>query len=56
MLVPAACEGCGISFSDFSMLAWIVGLYEVEEDAKRRRRKHPEWDDATWHAYRDLIA
>lgn len=34
------------------MLAWIVGLYEVEEDAKKQRKKHPEWDDATWHAYR----
>jgi transposase len=35
------------------MLAWIVGLYEVEEDAKKQRKKHPEWDEATWHAYRD---
>jgi transposase len=34
------------------MLAWVVGLYEVEEDAKKERKKHPEWDDATWHAYR----
>ena len=34
-------------------LAWIVGLYKVEDDAKEQRRKHPEWDDATWHAYRD---
>ena len=34
------------------MLAWIVGLYEVEEDAKKARKKHPEWDDATWHAHR----
>jgi transposase len=34
------------------MLAWIVELYEVEEDAKKERKKHPEWDDATWHAYR----
>jgi transposase len=34
------------------MLAWVVGLYEVEEDAKKERKKHPEWDDAAWHAYR----
>jgi hypothetical protein len=34
------------------MLAWIVGLYEVEDDAKQVRKKHPEWDDAAWHAYR----
>ena len=34
------------------MLAWVVGLYDVEEDAKKVRKKHPEWDDATWHAYR----
>jgi transposase len=34
------------------MLAWIVGLYEVEEDAKKEWKKHPEWDDATWHADR----
>jgi len=34
------------------MLAWIVGLYEVEEQAKKARKKHPDWDDATWHAYR----
>jgi hypothetical protein len=34
------------------MLAWVAGLYEVEEDAKKERKKHPGWDDATWHAYR----
>jgi transposase len=34
------------------MLAWVVGLYEIEEDAKKARKKHPEWDDAAWHAYR----
>jgi transposase len=34
------------------MLAWIAGLYEVEDDAKGARKKRPEWNDATWHAYR----
>jgi transposase len=34
------------------LLAWVVGLYKIEEDAKEARRKHPEWDDATWHAHR----
>jgi transposase len=34
------------------LLAWVVGLYEVEEDAKKARKKHPEWDDAAWYAYR----
>jgi transposase len=34
------------------MLAWIAGLYEVEDDAKKARKKHPEWDDARGHAYR----
>jgi transposase len=34
------------------LLAWVVGLYEVEEAAKKARKKHPEWDDAAWHAYR----
>jgi transposase len=34
------------------MLAWVAGLYEVEGDAKKARKKHPEWDEATWHAYR----
>ena len=34
------------------MLAWVAGLYEVEDDAKKAREKHPEWDDATWYAYR----
>jgi transposase len=34
------------------VLAWIAGLYEVEDDAKQARKKHPEWDDAIWHAYR----
>ena len=34
------------------LLAWVVGLYQVEEDAREMRRKHPGWDDATWHAYR----
>jgi transposase len=35
------------------MLAWIAGLYQVEDDAKEARKKHPDWDDATWHAHRD---
>jgi transposase len=35
-----------------TMLAWVVGLYEVEDDARKERKKHPDWDDATWHAYR----
>jgi transposase len=34
------------------MLAWVVGLYKVEEDAKDARKAHPEWDDAAWHAHR----
>jgi transposase len=34
------------------MLAWVAGLYEVEEDAKLARKKHPDWDDVTWHAHR----
>jgi transposase len=34
------------------VLAWIAGLYEVEDDAKQARKKHPEWDDLIWHAYR----
>ena len=34
------------------LLAWVVGLYAVEEDARTARKKHPEWDDTAWHAYR----
>ncbi|HEY1435511.1 MAG TPA: IS66 family transposase, partial [Thermoanaerobaculia bacterium] len=34
------------------LLAWVVGLYEVEEEAKEARKKHPGWDDTAWHAYR----
>jgi transposase len=34
------------------VLAWVGGLYKVEEDAKGARKDHPEWDDATWHAHR----
>jgi transposase len=34
------------------VLAWVVGLYEVEEDAKLARKKHPDWDDVAWHAHR----
>jgi len=34
------------------VLAWIVGLYKIEDDAKEAWKKHPEWDDAAWHAYR----
>jgi transposase len=34
------------------MLAWVGGLYQVEEDAKKQRKNHPEWDDAAWHASR----
>ena len=34
------------------VLAWVGGLYEVEDDARKARKNHPEWDDATWHAYR----
>ena len=33
-------------------LAWIGELYKIEEDAKKLRKKHPDWDDATWHAHR----
>ncbi len=33
-------------------LAWIVGLYKVEDDAKEERVQHPEWDDAAWYTYR----
>ena len=28
------------------------GLYEIEEDARVARKKHPQWDDASWHAFR----
>jgi len=34
------------------LLAWVAGLYEVEEEAKEARREHADWDDATWHAHR----
>jgi transposase len=34
------------------MLAWVAGLYEVEDDAKEARKNHPEWDDVAWHAFR----
>jgi transposase len=34
------------------VLGWITGLYAIEEDAKKARKEHPEWDDAVWHAYR----
>lgn len=34
------------------MLAWVGGLYEIEEEAKKARKRHPEWDGASWHAYR----
>jgi transposase len=34
------------------LLAWVAGLYEVENDAKEVRQQHPQWDDAAWHAYR----
>jgi transposase len=34
------------------LLAWVAGLYEVEEEAKEARKGHPDWDDATWHAHR----
>jgi transposase len=34
------------------VLAWVTGLYTVEDNAKEARKKHPDWDDATWHAYR----
>jgi transposase len=34
------------------MLAWVAGLYEVEDDARKARKKHTDRDDATWHAYR----
>src|SRR4051812_31269992 len=34
------------------MLAWVAGLYEVEDDAKLARKKHPDWDDVAWHAHR----
>jgi transposase len=34
------------------VLAWVGGLYEIEEDAREARKKHPEWDDAAWHTFR----
>ena len=34
------------------MLAWVAKLYEVEDDARAARERHPEWDDAAWHAHR----
>jgi transposase len=34
------------------VLAWVAGLYKIEEDVKEARKKHPEWDEATWHGYR----
>lgn len=34
------------------VLAWVGGLYKIEEDAREARKKHPEWDDAAWHAHR----
>jgi hypothetical protein len=34
------------------MLAYVAGLYDVEDEAKQERAKHPDWDDAAWHAYR----
>ena len=34
------------------LLAWVARLYTIEEDAKAARRKHPDWDDMSWHAYR----
>ena len=34
------------------VLAWVAGLYTVEEDAKEARRNRSEWDDSTWHGYR----
>lgn len=34
------------------MLAWIGGLYEVEDAAKQAGKKRPEWDDATWREHR----
>jgi transposase len=34
------------------MLAWVAGLYQVEDAAKVVRKDHPEWDDDAWHAYR----
>jgi transposase len=34
------------------LLAWVVGLYEVEEDAKKARKRHPEWGGAAWYTFR----
>lgn len=34
------------------MLAWVGGLYEIEDDARKAHERHPEWDDVTWHAFR----
>ena len=34
------------------MLAWVAGVYKVEEDAKLARKTHPDWDAVVWHAYR----
>jgi transposase len=47
----------GVPTRSRPMLARIVGPYEAEEAMKKGRKKHPEWDDATWHAHRhDLRA
>ena len=37
------------------MLAWVAGLYQVEDEAKQERVKLPEWGDTAWHAYRDEL-
>jgi transposase len=37
------------------MLAYVAGLYAVEDEAKQERKKQPEWDDAAWHAYRSEL-
>jgi transposase len=34
------------------LLAWVVGLYQVEEEAKKAKKQHPQWDDTAWYAYR----
>ena len=34
------------------ILARVAQLYEIEDDAKEARKKHPEWDEPAWHASR----
>ena len=34
------------------MPAWVAGLYDVEEEAKKTSEKHPSGTTRPWHAYR----